>query len=135
MPAAPAISQFYVFLFGAAATENLFSDRSEVLALLLVEGALAKVQGGLGIIPADAATEIDRATQEVEIDPAALTEETARNGVPVPALLAAIRQAAGSPDSLQYLHWGPPARTSWTPALPCACATCWCCGSVALARF
>jgi len=79
MPAAPAISQFYGRLFGDDDTENLFSDRSEVLALLLVEGALAKVQGGLGIIPADAATEIDRATQEVEIDPAALTEETARN--------------------------------------------------------
>jgi 3-carboxy-cis,cis-muconate cycloisomerase len=74
--------------------------------MLLVEGALARVQGALGLIPADAAAFIDRAASEVQIDPAALGHETARNGVPVPALLAAFRKAAGAPTLLQYLHWG-----------------------------
>jgi len=51
--------------------------------LLLVEGALAKVQGELGLIPADAAAFLHRACTEVLIDPAALAAETAINGVPV----------------------------------------------------
>jgi 3-carboxy-cis,cis-muconate cycloisomerase len=42
----------------------------------------------------------------VVIDPAALSAEPARNGVPVPALLAAFRQAAGAPGPMAWLHWG-----------------------------
>ena len=47
-----------------------------------------RAQGELGVIPADAAAFINRMTQEVLTDPAALAAETVRNGVPVPALLA-----------------------------------------------
>ena len=106
MPAAPADSQIYGSLFGDGDTARLFSDSAEIRAMLLVEGALARVQGALGMIPADAAAFIDRAAQEVVIDPAALSAETALNGVPVPALLAAFRKAAGAPEPMQYLHWG-----------------------------
>lgn len=74
--------------------------------MLHVEGALARVQGELGVIPADAAAFIDRAAGQVQIDPADLADETARNGVPVPALLSAFRKAAANPDMMQYLHWG-----------------------------
>ncbi len=106
MPAAPADSQIYGHLFGDVDTARLFSDSAEIRAMLLVEGALARVQGALGMIPADAAAFIDRASQEVVIDPAALAAETALNGVPVPALLAAFRKAAGATEPMQYLHWG-----------------------------
>lgn len=106
MPAAPADSQIYGRLFGDADTARLFSDSAEIRAMLLVEGALARVQGALGVIPAEAAAFIDRASQEVVIDPSALAAETALNGVPVPALLAAFRKAAGAPEPMQYLHWG-----------------------------
>lgn len=106
MPAAPADSALYARLFGDDETARLFTDSAEVRAMLLVEGALAKVQGELGLIPAEAAAFIARAAQEVQIDPAALATETARNGVPVPALLAAFRKAAGAPDPMQWLHWG-----------------------------
>ena len=106
MPAAPADSLIYGRLFGDEATARLFSDSAEIRAMLLVEGALARVQGALGVIPADAAAFIARAAQEVLIDPSALAAETARNGVPVPGLLAAFRKAAQAPDPMQYLHWG-----------------------------
>lgn len=106
MPAAPADSAIYRNLFGDAETSTLFTDSAEVRAMLIVEGALAKVQGGLGIIPADAAAFLHRASLEVVLDPAALAVETARNGVPVPALVAAFRKAVEAPDMSRWLHWG-----------------------------
>lgn len=106
MPASPMNSQIYAGLFGDTETERLFTDSAEVRAMLLVEGTLAHVQGGLGLIPADAAAFIERAAREAQIDPAALAPDTARNGVPVPALLAAFRKVATAPDLMQYLHWG-----------------------------
>ncbi|RJL21297.1 class-II fumarase/aspartase family protein [Paracoccus siganidrum] len=106
MPAAPADSALYRSLFGDDETAALFTDSAEIRAMLLVEGALAQVQGQAGLIPETAAAHIDRASREVQIDPAALAPETARNGVPVPALLAAFRKAMQAPDHAQYLHWG-----------------------------
>jgi 3-carboxy-cis,cis-muconate cycloisomerase len=110
MPAALANSAIYGCLFGDADVGALFSDSADIRAMLLDEGALARVQGVLGVIPADAAAFIDRAPREVLIDRSAprqhLGAETARNGVPVPAFLAAFRKAAMAPDPVQYLHWG-----------------------------
>ncbi|AYF03602.1 adenylosuccinate lyase family protein (plasmid) [Paracoccus yeei] len=106
MPASAADSAIYRSLFSDDATAALFTDSAEIRAMLLVEGALARVQGALGIIPETAAAFIDRASREVQIDPAALGAETATNGVPVPALVAAFRKAMNAPDHAQYLHWG-----------------------------
>lgn len=106
MPAAPADSAIYKDLLGDPETAALFSDSAELRAMLLVEGALARVQGALGLIPHDAAGFIDRASREVQIDPSALAVETARNGVPVPALLTAFRKATDAPDMMRWLHWG-----------------------------
>ncbi|QRZ14524.1 adenylosuccinate lyase family protein (plasmid) [Paracoccus methylovorus] len=106
MPAAAADSALYRSLFSDDDTAALFTDSAEIRAMLLVEGALARVQGGLGIIPQTAAAFIDRSSREVQIDPAALAAETATNGVPVPALVAAFRKGMGAPDHAQYLHWG-----------------------------
>ncbi|MFT4149310.1 MAG: adenylosuccinate lyase family protein [Paracoccaceae bacterium] len=106
MPAAPADSALYRALFSDDETAALFTDSAEIRAMLLVEGALARVQGRLGLIPETAAAFIDRSAREVQIDPAALAGETATNGVPVPALVAAFRKAMNAPDHAQYLHWG-----------------------------
>lgn len=106
MPAAPADSPLYASLFGDAETARLFTDSAELRAMMLVEGALAKVQGDLGLIPLDSALFIQRASHEVQIDPAALAAETGVNGVPVPALVAAFRKAMNAPGHAQYLHWG-----------------------------
>lgn len=106
MPAAPADSAIYRRLFSDDEVAALFTDSAEIRAMLLVEGALAQVQGAMGLIPADAAAFIARASREVQIDPSALAAETARNGVPVPGFLAAFRKAAEAPQMMQYLHWG-----------------------------
>ena len=106
MPASIADSAIYRTLFSDDATAALFTDSAEIRAMLLVEGALARVQGQLGIIPETAAAFIDRAAREVQIDPAALAQETATNGVPVPGLVAAFRKAMQAPEHAQYLHWG-----------------------------
>ena len=122
MPAAAADSALYRSLFSDDETAALFADSAEIRAMLLVEGALARVQARLGLIPDTAGAFIERAAREVQIDPAALGPETATNGVPVPALVAAFRKAMEAPDHAQYLHWGRPARTSWKPARRCGCA-------------
>lgn len=106
MPAALADSALYRPLFGDDATAALFTDSAEVRAMLLVEGALARVQGRLGLIPEAAAAAIDRASREVQIDPAALGAEVAVNGVPVPGLIGAFRRAMQAPEHAQFLHWG-----------------------------
>jgi 3-carboxy-cis,cis-muconate cycloisomerase len=100
MPAAPADSAIYRELFGDAETASFFSDAAEVQAMLRVEAALAQVQGDLGLIPGDAAARIVQALDQARIDPAGLAAATARNGVPVPGLLAAVREAAGPLDGL-----------------------------------
>ncbi|MDE3239899.1 MAG: adenylosuccinate lyase family protein [Paracoccaceae bacterium] len=106
MPASPLDSALYGDLFGDAEMGRLFTDTAEVRAMLLVEGALAKAQGDLGLIPADSAAFLHRAMLEVQIDPAGLAAETGANAVPVPALVAAARKALEAPDHTQYLHWG-----------------------------
>lgn len=106
MPAAPADSLLYRDLFGDPETAALFTDSAEIRAMLIVEGALARVQGDMGLIPAEAAAYLHRATLELQIDPAALAAETARNGVPVPALIAAFRKEAQAPEMTRWMHWG-----------------------------
>lgn len=106
MPISLAQSQIYGGLFGDPASEHLFSDAAELRTMLQVEGALARVQGNLGVIPVEAAAFIDRAANQIQLDPADLAGETARNGVPVPAMLLAFRKATANPEMMQYLHWG-----------------------------
>lgn len=106
MPASPADSAIYRDLLGDAETAALFTDSAEIRAMLLVEGALARVQGDMGMIPAEAAAFIDRAAREVMIDPSALAAATAENGVPVPGFLATFRKAADAHGPMAYLHWG-----------------------------
>lgn len=106
MPASPADSGLYGALFNDPETAQLFTDTAEVRAMLLVEGSLAKVQGALGLIPAEAAAFLHRASFEIQIDPTNLAVETARNGVPVPAMITAFHKAAEATDYSKWVHWG-----------------------------
>ena len=90
---------------GDANSAALFSDEAELSAMVRVEAALARVQGRLGLIPAEAAEAISRSLAMVSIDPAALAEGTAGSGIPVPALVAELRRTVGG-DAAQYIHWG-----------------------------
>lgn len=99
-------SVVYHRLFDAGEASKLFTDSAEVRAMLIVEGALAKAQGALGIIPELSAAAIHRATLEIPLDPGGLGAAAATNGVPVPGLVAAFRDAMQAPEHAQYVHWG-----------------------------
>lgn len=99
-------SPLYARLFPSGEVGKLFTDTAEVRAMLLVEGALARAQGALGIIPETAAAYIHRAAMEVQIDPAGLAAPTGENGVSLPGLVAAFRKAMEAPEHAQYVHWG-----------------------------
>ncbi|WHZ35973.1 lyase family protein [Sagittula sp. MA-2] len=106
MPATPFDSAHLSGLFPTGETSRLFSDSAEVRAMMLVEGALAQVQGAAGVIPETAAAAIHRASLECQVDPVGLAKATAQNGVMTPALVAAFREAMMAPEHAQYLHWG-----------------------------
>ncbi len=106
MATTPFDSQLYRELFHDAEIGSLFSDSAEVRAMMLVEGALAKAQGSLGIIPELSAAFLERSAREIQVDPGGLARETGANGIPVPALVAAMRKAMEAPEHAQYLHWG-----------------------------
>ncbi|AZQ68799.1 adenylosuccinate lyase family protein [Silicimonas algicola] len=106
MPASPADSAIYGKLFGDAEVGQLFTDSAEVRAMMLVEGALAKVQGELGLIPEISARAIHRASMELQLDPSGLGTSVASNAVPVPEFVAMFRAAMQAPEHAAWLHWG-----------------------------
>ncbi len=99
-------SPLYAQLFPTGDTGRLFSDSAAIRAMLLVEGALAKVQGSLGVIPELSAAAIHRASLEIQVDPGAIARATGENGVSVPGLLTAFRSEMQAPEFAQHVHWG-----------------------------
>lgn len=106
MTYSPFDSPIYGTLYGDNEVRALFTDSAEVRAILLVEGALAKVQGDLGVIPLESALYIHRASMEVQIDPAGLATGMAETGSPVSALVAAFAKAMEAPEHSKYINWG-----------------------------
>lgn len=106
MPATPFDSAIHRDFFLDRDMAALFTDTAEIRAMLLVEGALARAQGALGLIPDLSAAAIDRAAREVLIDPGALAQGAAQSGVSVPALVTAFRAAMAAPEHAQFVHWG-----------------------------
>tara|TARA_R110000765_G_scaffold104477_1_gene194294 strand:+ start:9182 stop:10516 length:1335 start_codon:yes stop_codon:yes gene_type:complete len=99
-------SPLYAQLFQTGDAGRLFSDSAAIRAMLLVEGALAKVQGSLGVIPEISAAAIHRASLEIQVDPGAIAASTGENGVCVPGLLAQFRSEMQAPEFAQHVHWG-----------------------------
>ena len=99
-------SPLYAQLFNTGDAGRLFSDSAAIRAMLLVEGALAKVQGGLGVIPELSAAAIHRASMEIQVDPGAIAGATGQNGVCVPGLVVAFRAEMNAPEHAQFVHWG-----------------------------
>jgi 3-carboxy-cis,cis-muconate cycloisomerase len=106
MPISPFDSSIYRELLHDEEAGQLFSDAAEIEAMICVECALASAQGELGLIPADAASEIVGALTGLQIDPDRLAAGTAAAGVPVPALIAELRRLLPTTHQVHYLHWG-----------------------------
>ncbi|WP_269584650.1 lyase family protein [Roseibium sp. Sym1] len=105
MPVSLFSSPVYSGLFADEEFVRLLDDASDIAHMIAFERALAIVQGRLGLIPAEAGEAIATSLREVRIDPADLASGTCSAGVPVPALVAALRKQVGG-DAGNWLHWG-----------------------------
>ena len=92
-------------IFSTEPMRRIFSDESRVQYYLDVEAALARVQGRLGVIPAEAAQEICRHCDVAAYDMALLKKQTERIGYPV---LPVVQQLVGlCGNGLgEWCHWG-----------------------------
>lgn len=81
------------------------SDQAQIKAMLKVEGQLALAQADVGLIPQEAADAINQATQLLEPDLVALAAGVASAGVPVPALVKALKKTL-SQDFARWVHFG-----------------------------
>ncbi|PYG33252.1 lyase family protein [Pelagimonas varians] len=106
MPATPFDSLHLSALFTTGDTGRLFSDSAEIRAMMLVHGSLALAQADAGVIPMESAKAIQRASLELQIDPAGLAASCGQNGVTVPGLVDSFRKNLQAPEHGQYLHWG-----------------------------
>ena len=105
MSASPSDGALYGGLLGDSEIAARLTDAAEIAAMIAVERALARAEGRVGVIPAEAAAALDAGLAATAVDPATLAAGTAAAGVPVPALLAALR--AQLPEAAaRWLHFG-----------------------------
>src|SRR3981189_294350 len=83
MPATILDSMIFRDIFTTAEMRQVFSDENRTACYLEIEAALARVQGRLGIIPQEAAREIDSKCRIENIDFAKLKATTERIGYPI----------------------------------------------------
>jgi 3-carboxy-cis,cis-muconate cycloisomerase len=105
MSVTPFDSAFLGPLLSDPETAALLNDAAQIRAMLDFEAALARAEGKAGVIPDTAAARIAETAETLQIEPAELAEGTTRDGIPVPALVAALRQAVGG-DAANFVHWG-----------------------------
>jgi 3-carboxy-cis,cis-muconate cycloisomerase len=92
-------------LFARGAVSAQLDDRAWIRAMLDFEAALAAAGAEVGIVPAEAAREIESLCASAEPKAATLGEGSGEQGTPVPALLAALR-ADLSAEASAHLHRG-----------------------------
>src|SRR5437899_5531877 len=83
MPATTLDSMIFRDIFTTPEMRQVFSDENRTACYLEIEAALARVQGRLGIIPPEAAREIDAKCRIENIDFAKLKGTTERIGYPI----------------------------------------------------
>src|SRR5499427_1363670 len=92
-------------IFSTPEMREVFSDENRTACYLAIEAALARVQGRLGIIPREAAREIDAKCKVENIDFAKLKQTTERIGYPIlgvaQQIVAFCHKGLG-----EWCHWG-----------------------------
>ncbi len=101
----PLDSKIFGPLFSDPEIAGLFDDDAFLRAMLAVEGALARVEARLGIIPSAAGERISKIAGSVALDPQQIGQGMLRDGVPVIGLVKALRAAVGR-EAAPYVHWG-----------------------------
>jgi 3-carboxy-cis,cis-muconate cycloisomerase len=105
MPSTIIDSAIFGNIFSTAAMRQVWSDENRTAKYVAIESALAKVQGALGLIPAEAAAEIIRVCHIENIDLVKLKAQTERIGYPILGVVSQINLLCR--DKLgEYCHWG-----------------------------
>ncbi len=98
-------SAIFRHIFSTEAMRRVFSDENRVRQYLIIEVALARVQAKLGIIPAEAAREIEKQAKIENFDFQKLKTQTERIGYPVlPVVQQLVAICANGLG--EYCHWG-----------------------------
>lgn len=98
-------SKIFSGIFSDDEMRQVWSDENRIQKYLDFEGALAKVQGRLGLIPQEAADEIISHCNVAEIDLDKLREQTERIGYPVLGVVSQLNALCR--DKLgEFCHWG-----------------------------
>ncbi len=104
MPSTVFDSDIFRDAFGTEVMRAIFSDRATVARYVEVEVALAKVQGALGLVPAEAAAAIAAKSDASVLDLAKLKAETDLVGYPIVGVVHQLQKQCG--EAGRYLHWG-----------------------------
>jgi 3-carboxy-cis,cis-muconate cycloisomerase len=104
MPSTVFDSVLFRDAFGTPAMRATFCDERYIGQCTRVEVALARVQGKLGVIPADAAKTIEAKASTDGIDYAKLKHETDIVGYPIVGLVHQLAKQCG--DAGRFIHWG-----------------------------
>src|SRR3982075_4487683 len=98
-------SVIFCDIFSTPEMRQVFSDEGRTAYYLDIEAALARAQARLGIIPDNAAREIDRQCRIENIDLARLKQQTERIGYPILGVVQQIVDLCA--DGLgEWCHWG-----------------------------
>ena len=98
-------SSIFQGIFSTDEMRQVWSDENRTQKYLDFEAALAKVQGRLGLIPAEAATEIVSHCRLDQLDMGRLRQQTERIGYPVLGVVSQLNALCR--DKLgEYCHWG-----------------------------
>lgn len=111
------MNQLFSDLHDGGAIAAIFSGRSFIERCLRFERALACVQAELGVIPRDAAEEIERVARIDNIDFAQLMQKTRSVGLPLVGLVSQVVSLCRA-DLGQYVHYG----ATTQDAMDCALA-------------
>jgi 3-carboxy-cis,cis-muconate cycloisomerase len=105
MPATTLDSLIFRDIFTTEAMRRVFSDEQRTAFYLEIEAALARVQGRLGIIPAEAAREIENKCKIENIDLNKLKAQTERIGYPILGVVQQIVAICANGLG-EWCHWG-----------------------------
>jgi len=101
----PLDSKIFGPLFTDSEVAGLFDDAAFLRTMLEIEGALARVEAALGVIPSAAGERISDTAGSFAPDPQQIGKAMLRDGVPVISLVKALREAVGR-EAAPYVHWG-----------------------------
>ncbi|MEO3470497.1 adenylosuccinate lyase family protein [Roseomonas sp. CAU 1739] len=105
MPVNPADGAVLGALYGTDAMRAAMGEHAFLQRMLDVEAALARAQGRLGIIPAEAVPAITAAADASRFDLTAMAAATRNTGYPVVGLVKQLSALAG-PEAGRWTHWG-----------------------------